>query len=524
MTQIDLFQRLQQLNTHITALSVGLYLVLALMAWTARRQDRVMLVFASLTLVMAAADLAALWAQAAGTLEQFAFRMRLTMVAHCLMPLAVLHHVLAICGRDQHPEDQVLGVRVTPVSVLVGLNMIAVVVAVQLPGLLVTGYRAEPATGGFEPVLSGAMLALMGVQIAGIGVICLAVMRRALSRARSASRRDFLRLNLAGVLLILGATPLFGVVLPLLGLQANVPLHLSLVAAAVVFYQAINRYQLDRFQELNSGLEAEVEARTLDLRQAQACLVHAEAMAAVGRLAAGVTHEVNSPLAALLSASDTIGSAVRRVHRGEQAEASPGQAPPRDISRSLRAVQQSQQVLVQAACRMQQVVTNLQQFVGLDAATQGKVDLNACLDSTLELLAPELAGLQIHRSYQDRLPMITASRHELGQLFAHLLQNASTAMGGQGQISIRTETLDHQLRITVQDTGPGIPLELRAGLFTPRLVRAGSRVKLGVGLATCQRIAREHGGELVVNSADRGGVAVRLTLPLDGVEGVVSAA
>ena len=522
MLRMALFE-VQEFDTYITILSVGLYLVLALMAWTDRRQDRVMLVFASFTLVMAAADLIGLWAQAAETVDAFAARMRFAMVANCLVPLGVLHHVLAISGRDERPEEEVLGVRASPVSLLVGFNLAALVVTVQVPGLLIDGYRVLPG-GGFEPILSRPMLWVMGLEILGIGVICLAVMRRAMGRACATSRRSFLRLNLAGVLLILTATPLFGVVLPALGLQANVPLHLSLVAAAVVFYQAINRFQVERYQELNSNLEAEVEARTLDLHQAQARLVHAEAMAAVGRLAAGVTHEVNSPLAALLSASSTIRSAVRRVH-GEMPSVSPQAAPPSMLARSLRAVQQSQEVLVRAGDRMQRVMANLQEFVGLDAAALSRVDLHACLDSTLELLALELGpGVEMRRHYGGDLPWITASRHELGQLFAHLLQNSAAAMGHQGRITLRTAHTGAEVQVIVEDSGPGIPWERHAGLFVPRLVRNGTRVKLGVGLATCQRIAREHCGDLTVGAAAGGGAAFTLTLPIDSARRAEEAA
>jgi signal transduction histidine kinase len=112
------------------------------------------------------------------------------------------------------------------------------------------------------------------------------------------------------------------------------------------------------------------------------------------------------------------------------------------------------------------------------------------------------------------LPPMSLDPDQQIRLFEHLFRNALEAAGTSGRIRARMERVDDQVRVSVEDSGPGIPTDLRAQVFEP--LATGRRRGIGLGLAVCKRIVEAHGGTLSIGESDLGGAAVLVCYPAVG--------
>lgn len=261
-------------------------------------------------------------------------------------------------------------------------------------------------------------------------------------------------------------------------------------------------------------LERQVEVRTSKLHAAQTRLVQSEKMAALGMLVAGVSHELNTPVGVVRSSTDTLMRATRKLRHELSEELPYGQA-----ERALAAIESTTDALSTGTQRISHIVTRLRSFACLDEATQQQVDVHSCLETTLAVFANVATGdtglIEVVRRYGD-LPQILCCPAQLNQLLLHLLTNAREAMGGTGTISVETRAGDGRVHVSVSDDGPGIPEEKLSRIFELGFTTRGQRVGVGLGLPTCLQIAREHGGQLTIDSTLGVGTTVELTLPIRG--------
>ncbi len=267
------------------------------------------------------------------------------------------------------------------------------------------------------------------------------------------------------------------------------------------------------------GTISDITARKraeFELRRAQDRVLQAEKQASLGRLVAGLTHELNSPLGALLSGSDlaTRSAGVLR-DRLTESDCAPGPEEDPRLRRALRAIEQSTRSTAAAAARLEALLGGLKRFTALDAADLQEVDLHDLLDTTLAVMGEGRAeGVQVVRDY-GALPGILAYPGQLSQLFLALVRNALQAMEGRGTLTLTTEApAADRVRVHVRDTGRGIPPERRDRLFEPDFRTHGDRVHLGWGLVTAQRIVADHGGRINVQSEPGQGSVFTVELPL----------
>ncbi|MFM0721371.1 ATP-binding protein [Paraburkholderia strydomiana] len=280
-------------------------------------------------------------------------------------------------------------------------------------------------------------------------------------------------------------------------------------------YAELNQRVAERTVDLsqaNEQLQKEVTERTRaeqELRAAHDELIQASKLAALGQMAAGITHELNQPLAALRSFSDNT-----RVllERGDQASA-------RENLEAIAALTE----------RMGKITNQLKLFVGRARPRNARAPVMRALRNVVGLLQKRLQGVEVAFTLVDaasgaRTPLSLADDHpeliahcddlRLEQVLINLLGNALDATAGMSapRIAIEIEVAEANLSFMVSDNGPGIPDDVLPRLFEPFFTTKEMGQGLGLGLAISSSIARDCGGTLVARNAPDGGALFVLTL------------
>jgi len=262
------------------------------------------------------------------------------------------------------------------------------------------------------------------------------------------------------------------------------------------------------------GTISDISARRAaekELEQARERIIRSEKMASLGRLVAGLAHELNSPLGALVSGSDLTSRSASLVRDGlphEQTE------DPR-LQRALNALDQSSRSTAVATARLQELLGGLKRFTSLDRADLQEADLHELLDTTITVMCDaNWEDVRLERHYGE-IPRILCYPSQLNQLFLSLIQNAVQAMAGRGLLVVSTTVIrPGWVTVSIADTGRGIPAEDLTGLFEPGFRTDSDRVHLGWGLVTAARIAQDHGGHIKVDSEVGQGSTFTVELPV----------
>ncbi len=163
-----------------------------------------------------------------------------------------------------------------------------------------------------------------------------------------------------------------------------------------------------------------------------------------------------------------------------------------------------------------QLINALKHYSQLDKGVLIETDLRRDLDSTLLILQHRLRRITVHKDYDHDIPAFACEAAQLNQVWTNLLQNAVQAMKGEGELYVRSKRKDGEwLMVEIEDTGPGIPDEIRAQIFEPYFTTRSSHDKgIGMGLTICQQIIEQHNGRIEVVSSEPGKTCFRVTLPL----------
>ena len=278
-----------------------------------------------------------------------------------------------------------------------------------------------------------------------------------------------------------------------------------------------NARSYEALVELNARLEERVRERTAqleganrelveaygELKNAESQLVHSEKMASLGRLVAGVAHEINNPVSFI---STNIAPLRRRL--GQAAALAP-----LDAKRALAEAEDITGIMARGAERTAAIVRDLQTFSRLDESSRKEVDLHEGLDVTLRLLEPRWRGrIVIHRDY-SALPALECDPGQLNQAFMNVLANACDALSGEGNIWITTRVEDETLTVTIRDDGAGIPADVIDRIFDPFFTTKDIGSGTGLGLAISHTVIAAHGGRIDVESTAGRGTTFRITLP-----------
>ncbi len=272
-------------------------------------------------------------------------------------------------------------------------------------------------------------------------------------------------------------------------------------------HDELERKVARRTEELSSTvaqLQAEVAERAraeTTLREAQQGLVQAGKLAVIGQLSAGITHELNQPLAALRTLSSNTMKYLERGH--------------------LDTVRSNLQTMDQMAERMGHITGQLKRFARKSTGQQQAASVATAFSNALFLL-----GQRVRREWVDvrlDLPetelMARCDQNRLEQVLVNLIGNALDAMGEQDihghqrELLLKGRKEDNLVRLQVMDNGPGLPVQVLERLFEPFLTTKEPGVGLGLGLAISAGIIRESGGELTGENRPEGGALFTVTLP-----------
>jgi PAS domain S-box-containing protein len=233
-----------------------------------------------------------------------------------------------------------------------------------------------------------------------------------------------------------------------------------------------------------------------EVKRLESQLIQAEKLAAMGQMLAGVAHELNNPLTAILGASELL-----RERQGVDD----------NTKRQLEMTHRQ-------ARRAARIVQNLLEF-SRPASPQKKIlDLNVVIDRTLQLQDHSLRRNNVEVEFQavPGLPPIVGDANQLIQIFLNLISNAEQAIREarpSGRIQIRLGRSGNRVTATVQDDGVGIAPEVLPKLFDPFFTTKRPGGGTGLGLSICMSIVREHGGNIEASSLPAGGAAFTITLP-----------
>jgi PAS domain S-box-containing protein len=233
---------------------------------------------------------------------------------------------------------------------------------------------------------------------------------------------------------------------------------------------------------------------TSDDRRLQQQLVQSGKLAAIGELAAGVAHEINNPLFAILGLTEFL---------LKEAE------PESKAHQRLELIQQT-------GLEIKEIVRALLDFARENADERHEVALDDVVRSTVDLVRRTNAhkGVELVDSYEDSGALVMASPNQLKQIFLNLIANARQAMPNGGNVTIDVRTEGNFAIATVGDDGPGIPPDIVSRIFEPFFTTKRNTGGTGLGLSVSLGIAEAHGGVLTVQSEVGHGTQFSLRLPL----------
>lgn len=252
-----------------------------------------------------------------------------------------------------------------------------------------------------------------------------------------------------------------------------------------------------------------------ELVKTQRQLYQAEKMASLGKLTAGIAHEINTPVGVINSTADISARCIVKLEEAlAKSEPSREGSDNKGYQKYLQILKDNSQAFQTASERVSKILASLKNFTRMDEADFQKVDIHEGIDSTLTLLEPELgARIEVIKIFGD-LPPVPCYPGELNQVFMHLLTNAAHAIQGSGRITIQTFIENEQVNIRISDSGIGISPEQQRHLFDPGFKTEGPRVKTGLGLFTSYNIIHKHRGRIKVESELKRGSTFTVSLPL----------
>ncbi len=237
---------------------------------------------------------------------------------------------------------------------------------------------------------------------------------------------------------------------------------------------------------------------------AQERLLVSENAAMLGKFAATISHELNSPLGAVSSSLESLERLERRRPRAEAEEDARTRGLHGTLVRTART----------SLGKMKEAVARMQRFTNLDRSEAHPTDFAQLLEDVKTLLEPEWEGRVELALSCPELPPLTIRPQQISAVLAKLLRNAIEASPPHGRVELAAHCSNGAVEVTVQDQGPGLPSDEIERLFQPGFRVRGGRVQAGHwGLFSSRQALREHGGDLAIESRPGAGALVKMTLP-----------
>ncbi len=280
-------------------------------------------------------------------------------------------------------------------------------------------------------------------------------------------------------------------------LRTRVPVRGAAEVArlAATFNDMAAQLRQDR-ASLQERLE-ELERTTAELTTAQEQVMRSARLAAVGRLSAGVAHEIGNPLAAIRGLLDLMQA---------------GELDPDEEAEFVRRIQRETE-------RIHHTIRDLLDFSRSGPVTEPRVessaDLSEVVGDTVKLVDRQtrFRDIELAVALDDDLPRVRGDHERLRQLLLNLLFNAADAIGGRGRIQVFASNGGGVVQLRIEDDGPGIDPAILDQVFDPFVTTKPAGQGTGLGLAVCHTIVERLGGSIEAANRDQGGAAFAVTLP-----------
>jgi len=260
-----------------------------------------------------------------------------------------------------------------------------------------------------------------------------------------------------------------------------------------------------------------------DLKETQALLIHSEKMNALGNMVAGIAHEINNPLAFIISNMQHLSTAFDDYEQAFE-ELAQLQKDIENISAirdkyDLDFLSEDTGDMIKACSdglvRVKEIVENLRSFSRLDESDRKNIPLKECIESVINIAKTDLHNKNIAVSCQfDSSPVIDCNPAELNQVFMNIFMNSIHAMPDGGEIRVHVAEKEQSVRLRFSDTGIGLDKKIRDQIFDPFFTTKPVGQGTGLGLFLARRIiVDEHQGTIEAHSPDTGGTVIDISLP-----------
>lgn len=279
-----------------------------------------------------------------------------------------------------------------------------------------------------------------------------------------------------------------------------------------------------RYKDLAETLEQRVQQQVKTLENAQIKLYESEKLASIGRLAAGVAHEINNPigfirsnLSTALSYQESFNKIDTLISSGADAETIRAAWLAEDIPFLQHDLRDILDESICGADRIAAIVKDLKGFSRINEAAEETADINQLIRQVCNIAAAELRDkAEVVLDLND-IPPLHCNPGELSQVFFSLLANAIDASTAPGKIHFRTQLKNDHIHIDVRDHGCGIPESVLRHIFDPFFTTKEVGKGMGLGLTVCLNIIQAHGGTLEIKSKPDQGTLAQIVLPLKTV-------
>ena len=243
------------------------------------------------------------------------------------------------------------------------------------------------------------------------------------------------------------------------------------------------------FKDLRERLGMERE-----LQKIQQALLQSEKLAAMGRLTSQIAHELNNPIYGIMNTLELLKTEI----------------PPESKRRRIL------ELALSETQRLSEMLRNMLSFSKPEEEKRKPIKMNELVEGILLVMEKQMkeANIKVETSFDDGIPEVMASTNQMRQVMLNIIKNAKEAMPKGGTLTVRTSREDNKVLIHIQDTGIGIPEEIRDKIYEAFFTTKSKVKGVGLGLSVCYGIIKDHGGEIKVESEEEIGTTFTISLPI----------
>jgi two-component system, NtrC family, sensor kinase len=253
---------------------------------------------------------------------------------------------------------------------------------------------------------------------------------------------------------------------------------------------------------ISHTLVRHLEQTAREMNELNAQLIQQDKLAALGKMAAGIAHEINNPLAVIGEKAGWMEDLLAE----EEFQDSDNY---KEFAASISKIEDH-------VDRARKITHRMLGFARRMEPRLDDVEINQVLDQTIDILVnhASINDIEIHKHFADRLPVIASDQSQLQQVFMNLINNAIDAIGKDGHVDVHTQLDKGWIRVVVKDNGPGMPETVQKKIFDPFFTTKPNGKGTGLGLSISYNIIEKMGGRIAVDSTPGQGTTFTVALPL----------